>query len=428
MTTSSNPAVTTREPTAEELAEQQDRQDNLDAGVGIEDGDHSNPDTGAAMEPEHPAEPEPGQRVVIQKSPADVARDAIAKRFRREEETPFNGDMTDRANLYGDVARTYEDPEPGASMVGERMETGDGDGDPPAPQPKMYTIKVRGKEITLTEDEVLERASKVEAADSYLAESREILDAAKQVRAERTSSDHHRPDDRNGAQDDGLNVSDPERGQRPGPDFKSVVEKIQFGDPEEAARELEDLVDRRASSKAQEGHIARLFNNDLAKSQQALRDFTAKNADLANDPNAAVIIERTMYDIYREDIRKLGVVDEAQIPTDPKTLANWHRFYRVHGHDVRGTADALNEAKARYENWRGVSTSKGATPATPSNPAAKPAGAPRVNVNVDRTARRAAIPNQPTRAAAPRPNPTTPQTRADPSSIIAKMRKARGQV
>lgn len=426
--TSSTPNMTVREPTAEELAIQQERQDDLDAGTGIEDtdagnrgGGNANPDDGGA-----PAEPEPGQRVVIQKSPSDVARDQIAKRFRREEETPFNGDMTDQGNLYGDVARTLEEPDDGSSIVGERMET-----QPPAatePAKKTYTIKVRGKDVTLTEDEILERASKVEAADSYLAESREILDGAKAIRAERASSDLRRPEGQNGAQDDGLNHSDPDDGQRPGPDFKSVVEKIQFGDPEEAARELQTLIDQRASSKANEGHIARLFNNDLAKSQQALRDFEAKNPTLANDKIAAVVLEQTMYDIYREDIQKLGVVDEAQIPTDPKTLANWHRFYRVNGHDVRSTPDALNEAKARYENWRGVSA-PAATQGQQPKPAAQRQGAPRINVNVDRTERRAAIPNQPSRSAAPRPNQTTQaQTRADPSDTIAKMRRARGQV
>jgi hypothetical protein len=183
-----------------------------------------------------------------------------------------------------------------------------------------------------------------------------------------------------------------------------------------ASPKLAKVIREEAARQANEGHIARLVQNDLAKAQQDLQAFVAANPDLAADPIASNVIENSVYGIYREEIKALGV-DEAQIPQDPKQLADWHRLYRVHGHAVSKPADVLNKAKAKLDAWRGTSTPQ---PTPRKDPA-------RVEVNVDRTERRKAIPQQPTRSVAPRPNAPPQVQENSRKSAVMEMRRARGQ-
>lgn len=402
------------EQTDEMREAEQARRDEVEAGRGTEDIDQTGDDPGArqAIVPDEEQErPAP-----VQMSPQDAAREAIANKFKRPGATiPFDGDMTKPENLYGEVAQEELEPDPDLPEPGvpqnQRAE--------PAAQPRMITQKIRGKDVTRSEDEWLELARKVDAADSYLEESRVLLETAKDIRAERAGRDHRPNGEQSSTQDDEQDNNDQQRHGRPnGPDLKSVVEKIQFGDPEEAARELGQVIASEATKQANEGHISRLIQNDLARSQVALQTFLGENAELAKDKIASVAIENTIYDIYREEIQKLGI-DEAQIPSDPKTLADWHRFYRVHGHPVSNTPDVLKQAKGRFDEWRGVSPQP--------KPAARRDAAPRVDVNVNRTERRMAIPNQPGRAVAPRRDVQQAPAKTKGSDIVADMRKARGQ-
>ena len=404
--------LTSTEQTEAMRGEEQARQDELDATTGIEDQPEQDPPAPAPSGDEDA--PEPAARTKPQaRSPADEARNAIADRFKRPGVLPFNGDLADPEMLYGEAGRAPTlEPEPDTTVVGDAM--------PTEPAPEKRVLKIRGQDVELTDQEILERARKVTSADSYLEEARKLLEEAKTIKGERAARDRQPPDGQSSTQDDGLD-SDPQQDQgRPhAPGLKEVIEKIQFGDPEEAASELGRFIKTAAKTEADQGHITRLFNNDLVRSQQALKDFTDANPELAKDDLASMAIERSMYALYREDILKLGVVDEAQIPTDTGVLANWHRYYRVHGQPVRSTPELLNAAKDRFVTWRGQ---RAPTP----QPARKEA--PRVNVNVDRTERRLAIPNQPTRAVAPRRDVQQTPQRTTGSDVVAEMRKARGQL
>lgn len=417
------PPITSIPVDGDMLATEQQRQDEIDARHGIEDNlTDGSGDRQLAPGGDGGTQPDEPQTRTIQRSPSDEARERIAARFKRDDSIPFNGDMTDPGNLYGSVAQPDLQPDAGGSIVGGDTDGAAADGTTPDPKdaPRMITRIVRGKEVTKSEDEWLELAMKVDAADSYLEESRRLLEDAKQIRAERTGRDSQHPEDRTSTQDDELGTDGTETTHRPASDFKSVVEEIQFGDPAKAAADLEKLVDQRADKRATEGHLSRLMSNDLARSQQALKDFTDANPELAGDELAAMAIERSMYKLYREDIKALNLVDEAQIPTDSQTLANWHRFYRVQGYAVRNTPDLLSKAKESFVAWRG------GTP-TPQPKPAPGKEAPRVQVNVNRDDRRANIPNNPSRAAAPRRDAPAVQ-KTNPSSVIAGMRKARGQL
>lgn len=410
---------------AQKMAEEaeQNRLDDIEATAGAEDIDAPTGETGEDAQPK-PAEPEKEEPRVINMSPADQARASIASRFKREDgRVPFDGDMNKPENLYGDVARETLEPDPNAPEPGvPHGPTAAADATKPAPSQKTYTLTIRGKPVTMTEEELLDRAMKVEAADSYLDEARDIMEQAKQVRAERAGrAASHRPDDsETGTHDDELDDgTPPDESRRPGTDLKSVVEKLQFGDPEEAAAELSKVIEQVAAKQADEGHLKRLMQNDIARSQKALKQFTDANPDLANDRLASVAIENTVYDVFKEEIMAQGI-DEDKLPKDPKQLADWHRFYRINGAQVSNATQVLEKAKERFLTWRG-------TPSSPKQAPKPQHGAPRIDVNVNRTQRREAIPIQPTRAAAPRRDATPPKVKSR-SDVIADMRRSRGQV
>lgn len=393
--------------------EQQDRQDNYDAAQGVEDQqDHGAPrqETQTERLPEPEDAPEP-----IQMSPQDEARSKIAARFRRDgDPRPFDGDMSNPANLYGDVSADDQTPDDSA-------EPGVPQHAAPTPAPTKRKIKVRGQELELTDDELIERASKVTAADSYLEEARQMLEEAKRVKAERAGHDPHRPEGQNNAQEDVQDRDPRQQQQHPAERLKSVVEQIQYGDPGEAANNLGQLIAEEARRQANEGHLQRLRNNDLAISQKALKDFTAANPELSNDPDASVMIENFIYREYAREIKAMGM-DPQKIPQNPAQLAEWHRFYRVHGHNVSKAADILQRGKAYVEGKLNRGQQQQQKPAPRSETPA------RIDVNVDRTARRQALPTQPSRTSAPRPSQSPqaqPSTRSD---VVAEMRRARGQV
>jgi hypothetical protein len=342
-------------------------------------------------------------------SPQDAKRQAMADRFRRKDDAPFDGDMTRAENLYGDVAAETLDvddglPEPGVPQ-GQQ------------PQPRMITRTVRGKQVTKSEDEWLALAMKVDAADSYLEESQQLLKDAKAIRQERAGQSPQHPEGQTEAQSDGRDQDRRQDARHPGIDLTSVVEKIQYGDPAEAAAELARAIDTVATKQVNEGHVARLVSNDLARAKMDLKQFVEAHPDIATDQIASMVIENNVYQVYRDEIRALGVA-EAQIPRDPKTLADWHRLYRVHGHTVSKTTDVLQKAKAKFDEWRG-------TPAQPK-PAPRKDSA-RVEVNVNRTERRMAIPVQPSRSVAPRQNAAPVAQESSRKSAVQEMRRNRGQ-
>jgi hypothetical protein len=126
-----------------------------------------------------------------------------------------------------------------------------------------------------------------------------------------------------------------------------------------------------------------------------------------------------MYRLYKEDILALGITEDQCRTTNE--IANWHRFYRMNGYEVRGTKELLETSKDRFVQWRGGSRGESNQRSTTKRPA------PSIQVNVQRDERRMAIPNQPTRAAVPRRDAQTP-VRQSGSDVVAAMRRQRGQV
>lgn len=370
-------------------------------------------------------------------TPNDV-RANIAARFRRttpENERPFDGDMTHPENTIGEVGQNLEgarDPDEDDDLEQEAIrraqaaELGDIEGlideeldvDTSAAQPQRRSIgKVRGQEVFMTDDEILEAARKIKAGDSYLEETRKLLEEAKRIRA--GAAQARSP---TGEQTGTDELDEPlldDDASSTGPSYKDVVEKIQFGDPEEAAQQLETLVKNQANKVSQEGQLQRSFNQDFQRSQKALASFRKANPELEGDEFAAMAIEHNMYKLYAEDMKSLGLSDD-QIPKDRNTLANWHRFYRINGYEVRPTSELLTASKDNFLKWRGGQAGDGGQ----QRPRKAPAN---IQVSVNRDQRRQAIPLQPSRSSTIRQAPAAAPP-GDRSSVVAQMRRSRGQV
>lgn len=430
-----NPAKLTPEQIAAENAE---ARFGADEDALIERGQTEDVHQGAG----DPADTGVVRREPIQRSPHDDKRASIAARFRRDEpdgERPFNGDFADSENIVGRVAQNDADdsdddladmglsPEEIARARGKSAGAEQDDDDEsliePQPrqqeqQPQRRPVKVNGKTLMLTDQEILDRASKVSAADDYFEQAKELLREAKALRSGQPG---RHAGENNGADtaDLGTDPVDVDV-QNPEPSTRSVIEKIQFGDPDEAAAELDRLVDHRAGKKATEGQLQRVIKQDLARSQKQLKEFADANKELNNNRVAALAIEDGMYRGYREDIAALGVAED-QIPSNPNDLAHWHRFYRVNGYDVRSTRDLLESSKKEF--LQSIGQFGGRRQQQP--PSRQPAA--RVQVNVDRDQRRMAIPTQPTRSVAPRRD-VQPQNRPQTGSdVVNQMRRQRGQ-
>lgn len=426
----------------QQLREQQQiREENADAVIGTAEDEVTRGQQEPPRQNQNEDEPDGGleRQEPIRRSPHDDIRSQIASRFRRveqpEDERPFSGDFSDPENTVGELAQDLSDeeydrlaaereaggrqqprqaPKKGAQQgeAEQQLEYGD--------QP--VTRIVRGKSVTKTVNEWLDDATRVTAADSYLDETRRLLEDAKQMRAGRAAPDPQHPEGTDTRTEEHSSQVD-DTSQHPDTSITDLVSKLQFGDPEEVGQELQTYISnevkKQAGKAATESAMQRAFDQDLARSKKALKSFTDANQDLANDEIAAMAIERGMYHGYREDIKALGI-DESQIPKDNKELANWHRFYRIHGYEVRDTPTLLNAAKDRFMKWRGSS-------GQPSSQRRK--SQPTVQVNVDRDQRRMNIPVQPTRGVTPRRDATPAAATIEQSrqNAFAQIAKGRGQ-
>ncbi len=134
--------------------------------------------------------------------------------------------------------------------------------DPPATEnveataPAKVKIKVNGEELELTQEELIERAQKVEAADRYLAEAAELRKAALPPKEE-------------------LKVEEV--------DYKALVRAIQVGTEEEAEAALRKLQTAQQRLPTPMDDVSRVVDERL-KFQDAMKAFTTEYADILSDP------------------------------------------------------------------------------------------------------------------------------------------------
>lgn len=300
-----------------------------------------------------------------------------------------------------------------------------------ADAPQTIKLMVHGKEIEMSFEDVLAKAQIAMASDNVLGAAKDrlkeadlILEQMKEKAARAGQGGQHQPP-QNNAQATELQQLPEDGVEHHDPVLKELVETLQFGDPEKAQELLRntiaDQVARTTNSVVAQTLQNQRLTDESARAVKVLKAFEEKHPDLATDKRARAAIESDVVDLQVEDIRGLGIDPNTlrkDGPVTPADIALAHRWYRANGFKVRAPDKMLEVATKSYLDWRGVKTEQ-TQPAKDDNKAP-----PRVDVTVDRGARRQAIPQQPNQASIrPRaPAQQQPDKPRDRSEIVQQMK------
>ena len=385
---------------------------------------------GGAPEGDAPERDEPK---IIKRAPSDDERSEIAKRFRQRREAPQPDEVEGKPDMLS-LETQY-----GKHIADQQAEI---EAEPEAkpavdPAPKTHKIKVRGEIRELTNDEFIEYAQRGAAAESYLTEAREALEQAEAIKRaarQREEQPRQHPGEREPRDED----HDDEPGKHP---LRDVIDKIQFGEADEAADLLEKTINDRAAAMVRQTQASTTeelaIRTEHDNSRKAYTSYAAEHPDLAADQNAHKMISSMMIDEYRKDLRDMGMRED-ELPRTDNEVADLHLFMRAEklklqngqqsrlrpelASKVRTFDQSLKAASTQFQEWRGV---KPTTPATRQPPPTTRRADGSVSVSVDRSTRRAAIPTtNPTRSTAPRAlAPELPETQVS-ARKAAVMRSA----
>jgi hypothetical protein len=367
------------------------------------------------------------------KSVKDKTRDDIVSRFKADritEKEEAADDITEfaRSGMPPEFDETntpvVEQAETEQETAAEQVEA--------STQPQKIKVKVRGKEMELTQDELIANAQKALAGESYLEEGKtklkEIEDHLAKLRnpAARVGQDDIHPAVQNQTQTTEQTADT--KDQHPDP-MDKLIETIQFGDPAEAKTQLRDTIAATSKQVVTTELENQRFQDEGARTNKVLQDFRDKHADLAADSKAVAVIETTVLELQKEDLRAIGFdPDKIQTPSGVVTagdIATAHRYYRSKGARLRSPTEMLETARDEYLKWKGIDKTDATVETTDK-------AKPRVEVTVDRTARRTAVPQQPSRTVSPKVNQQQPAAARDRSSIvqqeIARRNSPRGKV
>lgn len=400
------------------------------------------------LPPVRTPEPPPSaddKQITPPKQRVDDKRNSIVERFRshRTEEAEDVDRVSDfqRSGLPQEFGAPIPDLETAEAPIVPAGEAGQEGADlkarPQEQAPPKRKLKIRGEEREYTEEEITAAAQKALAAENYLDEAKgklgevdELLKSIKNTAQHQGQPGTH-PAGQNTVQPGEREPAPPVDPQHPEDDpLQRAIDLIQYGDPAEARAVLDQAVEQKATRVAtavvRDTLQADKFKDDAARTAKVLNDFASQHPEIAEDDFARVAIEQQVYKEQVADLKALGV-DPAKIPTrtglvTPADIAEAHRWYRTQGYKVRPPQDLLTTAHGKFMEWRGTPKPNG----DPVDPNPQPSLPPRVQVSVDRDQRRQAIPQQPSRSAAPRQiTPQQPAPARDRSDIVLAMKQRR---
>ena len=173
---------------------------------------------------------------------------------------------------------------------------------PPAPQ--KFKIKVNGKELELTQEELIERAQKVEAADTYLAEAARLRKQALN------------PEPKQPSKEDAAAADMEER--------RALARAIQMGTEEEAIEAIAKLQSRGPSVTA----------DDMARTVDERLNFK----------EAASKFESEFHDIMGDPVLRKMVLDKDLAALNAGDKRDYYTRYADIGNEVRAWKDNLVKA------------------------------------------------------------------------------------
>lgn len=234
----------------------------------------------------------------------------------------------------------------------------------PEPEAKKYRLKVNGRELELTEQELIERAQKIEAADEYLRQAAEAKRRAAEVPALPAGPT---PEELQRLQDE---------------EDRALVRAIQMGTEEEAAAALRKLRTQANAERPSftQDDVSRVIDERL-EFNRAIEKFRTEYTDIETDPF----------------LKKLALDRDAELLAQGDRRTYWERYDEI-GREIRSWKERLVPA------------------ARPDQPTFQ-----------EKEQRKAAAPKAPVVASA-KTKPPAPADDEDetPSAVIASMAKSRG--
>jgi hypothetical protein len=321
----------------------------------------------APVEAEAPSEPEARapQRYT------DEGRERAARRYReiRDEARKADAEPAAEADTAtddgGDAA-----PEPAPEATDKATEAEPAKG-PEVAAPSKHKIKVRGEEIELGLDEIIRRAQLATASEDTLEESKRRLQEATALLNEAKALRSQPPENQPGAdkpaskqQPDPSQVTDqPEHqpGKAKDPEkLKSVVERIQVGDQDDAAQALLEFrdeiiadisngkaVDPADLDKRVDARIAQRSAEMQTKAEMdgAVEQFTQRYKDVASNKHLASAGFSILKDEIIADLKLAGLSEQdyAPIRNDVTALAKAQRMLRNNGSKLRTFEELLEK-------------------------------------------------------------------------------------
>lgn len=358
-------------------------------------------------------------------------RAAIARRYREQR---------DRDNGKGDAANDEID-EPAADVAAKS----EPEVKKPDPSPanseqtddEQITLKVDGRDVVKTKQELIALAQQTVAGDNRLEEAKRLLREAQALRG--SAKPEHQPgeaDEEITQQHDQTQRQESSREHPPKRDLdpaklKTIVERIQVGDSDEGMQALQELVEMTSArgGDVSPDKIGTIIDQHLVKTQtqaeinSALADFAKEYPDLAKDEVLADAGRTVLRHELIKDLKSVGVPDADidAIKSNPHALASAQRQLRTAGHKVRTYGEILGAVGQTMSQKFGIKPAS----ASQEVPASKPQPQREQPVSQERIDRKRLAPQQPRTAgvrgqvqSAPKP-----KTRQE---VVAGMRKDRG--
>lgn len=179
-------------------------------------------------------------------------------------------------------------------------------------EPRMITRKVNGREVTRSEDEWLNIASKVDAADTYLAEAARL---------------HREATNQNVATPPAPSPEDVRAGEVE--DRRALVRAIQMGSEEEAMAALEQLQSMSSRPQFTQEQLAKTVDERLTF-KEAVGRFESEFKDILSDPQ----------------LRTLALQRDQELMNAGDRRGYWERYQEI-GTNLRGWRDGLVNQQAK---------------------------------------------------------------------------------
>jgi hypothetical protein len=202
------------------------------------------------------------------------------------------------------------------------------------PEERKYRIKVNGKELELTEAQLIERAQKIEAADEYLRQAAEARRKLEQIA---------KPE-----------VDETEIRRRQDEEDRALVRAIQVGTEEEAAAALRKLREQTSARPSlSRDDVSRTIDERLAFNQ-AIEKFSSEYNDIWSDPI----------------LKKIALDRDAQLLKEGDQRPYWDRYSSI-GEEVRSWKQSLAPAPKQETTIEEKVARKASAPKVPAPASAK---------------------------------------------------------